>query len=155
LQCYVATRDGLRVSSGPQHHAFCDFDGSHLFVFPQIYCSVRFDNAGSTGAATDLRTVVERSHVCPRLERLRRHFDVRANVEVFGVSVVGLLYTSGLCLRLPPAAGSNLGSSLKVSGNLFSVHLNGFVSGSWAFMVIVHCAVAVRGNCSLRCCRSW
>ena len=49
------------------------------------------------------------------------------------MSVVGVLCTSVLCLRPPPPARSNMGSSLKVSANLFSAHLNRFVSGSRAF----------------------
>jgi hypothetical protein len=65
---------------------------------------------------------------------------------------VGVLCTSGLCLLPPPPAGSIMGSSLKVSANLFSVNLNRFMSGgSWAFgdspqafAEMVHITVAIR-----------
>ena len=71
------------------------------------------------------------------------------------MSVVGVLSTSVLCLRPRRPASSSMWSSLKVSANFFSINLNGFVSGSWAFgdspqafVEIVHIAVAVRHTVS-------
>jgi hypothetical protein len=42
LQHNVAARDGLLLSSGPEHHSFCDFDLPFIFVLSDLlHCKFR------------------------------------------------------------------------------------------------------------------
>ena len=105
LQQIATAGEVLRLTSGQENHTVRDMNlrietpGRRLFVFPQIYCTVRFENADSNCAATDLPK-------CSRWRLCGSRFGASWGTvstpvisgSVFGVSVVGVL-----CTKTPDA----------------------------------------------------